>query len=69
MKLYNLGYQFKSLKLVIIIDSLFPENFLDLSKNFVEIFNEENIPFDFNIYFVHFEIKIPYRKRKHILTN
>ena len=60
----NLRYQFKSLNLVIIIDSLFPENFIDLSKNFVEIFNEENIPFDFNIFFVHFEIHIPYRKKK-----
>ena len=56
----KLGYHFQSLNLVIIIDSYFPKNFLDLSKKFVEIFKEEYLTFNFNIYIVHFEIHIEY---------
>ena len=56
----KLGIHFYSLNLVIIIDSFFPKNFIDLAKKFVLVLNDENITFDLNIYFVHFEIHIEY---------
>jgi hypothetical protein len=33
---------------------------LELSKKFVETIKKEKLPYDFNIYFVHFEIHIEY---------
>ena len=58
--LTKLNFKFKSLNLVLIIDSYFPKNFLELSKKFVETIKEENLAYDINIYFVHFEIHIEY---------
>ena len=56
----NLGKHFKSLNLVIIIDSYFPKNFMEQTKRFVEIIKEEEFTFDCNIYFVHFEMNYEY---------
>ena len=56
----KLRFEFKSLNLVIIIDSYFPTNFLELSKKFVEIFKKEELTYDFNIYLVHFQVHIEY---------
>ena len=55
----NLGKHFESLNLVIIIDSYFPKNFMEQTKRFVEIIKEK-FTFDWNIYFVHFEMKYEY---------
>ena len=37
----NIGKNFESLNLVIIIDSYFPKNFMEQTKRFVEIIKEK----------------------------
>ena len=56
----NLERKFESLNLVLIIDSYFPKNFIEVSKNFVEKLEEKKFNFNLNIYFVHFEINYEY---------
>ena len=56
----NIKLNFNIHNLIIIIDSYFPKNFVKIVREFIEKWKEEEIYFDFNVYFVHFEINIEY---------
>ena len=56
----NLEKHFKYINLIIIIDSYFPKNFINLSRDFALEFVNEDLYFEFKIYFVHIGTNIEY---------
>ena len=58
--LENIKLNFNVHNLIIIIDSYFPKNFVKIAREYIEKWKDEEIYFEFNVYFVHFEINIEY---------